>query len=391
MQNTVLLYALLLTGVAVGWWLGQRFAHQVKKKDYPDFIPSIEYLLAATNDRTLTRLLEGQQIDEDSLDIFLKLGRTLRTKGETERAIHLHQSLFARTDLQLTVQLTLKLELALDYLDAGLLDRAERLLEELMTQKAKGKVFEEAALHLVELYEAESEWRKICQLYEERRLPKMDLFEKRVSHAYCELAERSVAERNFLDARQLCRQALKIHSQCGRAYVVQGNLAYGQGEPREAIRCYLRALELNSKVIISILPTLVDCFNQVNDPKGLLHICYKEWQSNHYVPALKLYVQGVATQQSPERAVTLLLEELAKAPSNAGFECLVELVVQHELQLEKLQLQKLYAILRAIVSHEPKFVCGHCGFKSNEFHWLCPSCKNWSTTTHFVGAHLRAR
>lgn len=384
MQDTVLLYALLLTGVAVGWWLGNRFARQPVASKTPDFIPSVEYLLAETNDETLNHLLNLPKLDEDAFELFLKIGRSFRSKGDTERAIHLHQTLFARTDLQRDALLILKHELALDYLDAGLLDRAERLLLEFVHHKGKEPTYVLAAKNLVELYEAEGEWHKVCDLHRSRLLPKQEAILHRVSHAYCELAEQAIERQDFLECKQLCRQALKIHPQCARAYLVQGEIAFNQNELNEAVRCYLRALELNPQAIIGAMPNLLASLKLLNDEVGIVHHFRNQWQASHYEPSLKAYIEQVAIDKGPEVAVNVLLEELANSPSNQGFVILIELFIQYDLQIDKLQLQRLYGILRAIVKHEPKFVCEQCGFKSNEHHWLCPSCKNWGTLTNFA-------
>lgn len=384
MQDTVLLYALLLTGVAIGWWLGNRFANQQKIKYSPDFVPSVEYLLAETNDDTLNHLLNLPKLDEEAFELFLKIGRSFRSKGDTERAIHLHQTLFARTDLQRNSLLILKHELALDYLSAGLLDRAERLLLEFVHHKGKEPIYYTAAKNLVELYEAEGEWQKICDLYEHKLLPKEDAIWHRVAHAYCELAERAEQRNDNLECRQLCRMALKIHPQCARAYVVQGDLAFHQQEPNEAVRCYLRALELNSKTIINVLPNLLASFKLLQDHVGISRHFHEQWQASHYEPALRTFIEQRVQDKGAEVAINQLLEELANAPSNQGFIILLELFLQHDLSIDKLQLTRLYDILRAIVKHESKFVCEQCGFKSNEYHWLCPSCKNWGTLTNFA-------
>ncbi len=81
MMDSALVYILLLTGVALGWTFGYRFAQQGKKSEKPDWIPSIEYLLAESNDASLAKLLNVDQIDDDAIDLFLKLGRSLREKG----------------------------------------------------------------------------------------------------------------------------------------------------------------------------------------------------------------------------------------------------------------------------------------------------------------------
>lgn len=389
MNEHALLYVLLLAAVAVGWLLGYRFAHQAKKKDVPDFIPTVEFLLSEANDASLERLLNVPALDDNAIDLFLKLGRALRDKGEADRAVQLHQALFARTDLPRAQQLQVELELAIDYLRAGLLDRAERLLQELL--HSKGRIHEQAARYLVELYEEEGEWQNILDLYQQRKLPHHQPLEKRVAHAVCELAEQAAKSRHYLDTQKLCRLALKIDGQCARAYVVQGNLAYGQDEPNEAIRCYLRAVDVDPQAIISVLNPLCDSFSKTGDTSGLMAHLGRQWHNSQYVPVLMARTQALATQEGPEQAVTALLKELAQIPSNQGFFALVELVVQYRLQLDKSQLLSLYGILRRIVEHEPKFLCKSCGFKATEFHWRCPSCKDWSSISPFVPQLTRSK
>lgn len=382
MLDSALVYVLLLVGVAVGWTLGYRFAKQVKKSTPEDWVPSVEYLLAQAGDVSLERLLNVPHLDDDSIDLFLKLGKTLREKGEVDRAIHLHQSLFARTDLSKTTLQTLELELAIDFSHAGLLDRAERLFIQLLS--AKGRVRDKASVHLVELFEEEGEWQEIYDLYQQKKIHITPFLAKRVSHAVCELAETAVASGDFLEAQKLSRIALKIDSSCARAFVVTGDMAFGQKEFHEAIRCYLRAVDVDPQSLIAILDPLVDSFNRLGDGSGLLNHLSRHWRETHYVPALVAKVQCLAEAEGAEVAIESLLIELQNQPSNSGFFSLVEMVVRHKQQLDKSQLLVLYDILRRIVEDEPKFVCKNCGFKAKEPHWRCPSCKDWATVTSFV-------
>jgi len=389
MMDSALVYILLLTGVALGWTFGYRFAQQGKKSEKPDWIPSIEYLLAESNDASLAKLLNVDQIDDDAIDLFLKLGRSLREKGEADRAIHLHQALFARADLPRSTLHLLELELALDYSCAGLLDRAEKLYVELL--ESKGRVHEQASRYLVELLEEEGEWQRIFDLHKQRKFASLDLLDRRISHAVCELAERAVARGDYLETQNLCRQALKIDSRCARAFVVLADMAYHQGEYREAIRCYLKAVDLDDQALVRILDRLVLAFKAVDDSKGLKEHLQRHWNLTHYVPALIATMESLASEEGPNQAIPQLLAELKNHPSNQGFFALVELVVQHRQQLDKSQLLVVYDILRRIVASEPKFVCTNCGFKAKEPHWRCPSCKNWSTATAFVPAPPMAK
>lgn len=380
-MDSALIYVLLLLGVAIGWTLGYRFAKQGKKQTPDNWLPSVEALLAQAGDVSLERLLNLSQLDDDSVDLFLKLGKTLRDKGEVDRAIHLHQSLFARTDLSKHILQTLELELAIDFSHAGLLDRAERLYLELLD--AKGRIKEHASRHLVELYEDEGEWQEIYNLHVEKKLHLTLHLSKRVSHAVCELAEGAVSSSDYLQAQKLCRQALKIDPGCARSFVVSGNMAYGHQEYHEAIRCYLKAVEIDPQALISLLDKMIRAFKELDDPEGLLNHLGKHWHESHYVPALVAKVQCMAERDGGGAGISALLAELKNQPSNSGFFALIEMVVQHKQQLDKSQLFTLYDILRRIVDNEPKFICKNCGFKAEESHWRCPSCKDWATIDSF--------
>jgi len=380
--DTALLYILLLAAVALGWTLGYRYAQQGKKVNYPDWIPSVDYLLAESNDAALEKLIKIDQMDDEAIDLLLKLGKSLRDKGELDRAMHLHQKLFARADLERSALYAIQFELACDYSAAGLLDRAERILRELLA--AKGRNSDRAATLLIELLEEEGEWSNILELYKDKKLPSTARLNRRVSHAVCELAERALKKSDFLEVQQLCKQALKIDSACARAYVVQGDLAFGQSEHREAVRCYLKAAEIDESSVVSVVERMTEAFSVSGDKEGLKTHLHDQWARTGYVPALMASMGVVVTQGTPEEAVSKILDELRLRPSNQGFLALAELIVTQRQQLDKSQLLQLYDILRGIVAAEPKFVCSNCGFKAKEPHWRCPSCKDWASIRPFV-------
>ncbi|GAA6145711.1 tetratricopeptide repeat protein [Thalassolituus maritimus] len=380
--DTAILYVLLLAAVALGWTLGYRYAQQSKKQDYPDWIPSVDFLLAESNDSALENLLKIDQLDDDSIDLLLKLGKSLRDKGELDRAMHLHQKLFARADLERSALYAIQFELACDYSSAGLLDRAERILRDLL--EAKGHNRDKAALLLIELLEEEGEWQNIIDLYREKMLPQGSRLSRRVAHAACERAEHAVRQSDFLTVQKLCKQALKIDSGCARAHIVLGDLAYSQNEYREAIRCYLKAAEVDDSSVLSVVEKLSAAFKYSSDYSGLKQHLTEHWIKTGYVPALVASMNVEGSDALPESAVSELLLELKKRPSNQGFLALAEVVLSHRQQLDKSQLLQLYDILRGIVASEPKFVCSSCGFKAKEPHWRCPSCKDWATIKAFV-------
>jgi lipopolysaccharide biosynthesis regulator YciM len=376
----LVIYFLLLVAIGCGWLLGRfqgkRFATLRMRRDT---LPSIDFLLAENNDGALDRLLDVAEISDEAVELYLNLGRIFREKGQTEKSIQLHQNLFARTDLSDKAQLDVELELATDFLKAGLLDRAERLLTDLIQED--GHTRKQASRLLVQLYEEEQEWQSILELYKKSKLPDLPDITSRVAQAACEFAGDLFEKGSFLESHQYLKLALKVNPLCARANVIFAQIAASQDEPREAVRCYLKALKQDNNVMLAILPEMAECFTKLRDYQGLDSQLASHWQQNHTVDVLVKRVKLLAREGKQQQAIEILLTELFQHPSNQGFFALVEMVVNEKAVLNSSQLMSVYDILRRIVETEIKYVCRSCGFKAKEHHWRCPSCKNWASIT----------
>lgn len=373
----VFIYLLLVVATAIGWVLG-RFQGRFSGRHFTRTpLPSIDFLLAESNDGALDRLLDVADISDEAVELYLNLGRIFREKGQSEKAIQLHQNLFSRTDLSDKAQLDVELELATDFLKAGLFDRAERLLTDLINEE--GHTRNQASRLLVQLYEEEGEWLSILDLYKKSRLPDISDVNSRVAQAACEHATALFSKGDFLASHQYLKLALKVNPLCARANIIFAEVAASEHEYHEAIRCYLKALRQDNNIMLPILPSLIECFTYLDDFSGLDKQLDQHWHKNHTVEVLVQRVKLLASRAQQQQAVEILLSELFHFPSNKGFFALVEMVVDHKAVLNTSQLMQVYDILRRIVETESKYVCRSCGFKALEHHWRCPSCTNWAS------------
>lgn len=377
-SSDILFFIILIVAIACGWILGRFQGRRTAGRALGrSVLPSIDFLLAENNDGALDRLLDVEEISDEAVELYLNLGRIFREKGQTEKAIQLHQNLFSRTDLSDKAQLDVELELATDFLKAGLLDRAERLLTDLIHEE--GHTRKQSSRLLVQLYEEECEWLSILDLYKKSVLPDLPDVTSRVAQAACEYANEMFKKGDYLSSHQYLKLALKVNPLCARANIIFAQVAASQGEYHEAVRCYLKALKQDSNIMLAILPSLEECFSHLEDLASLDEQLNKHWQKNHEVEVLVSRMKLMADQGEQQQAVEVLLSELFRYPSNKGFYTLVEMVVDHKAVLNTSQLMQVYDILRRIVATESKYICRSCGFKALEHHWRCPSCKNWAS------------
>ena len=113
------------------------------------------FLLDGEEDDAVDAFTEALSVNEDTVDTHIALGSVLRKRGEVDRAIRIHQNLLKRPQLT-TVQLHQShLELARDFIAAGLYDRAEQLLSDLT---AVDRIQCGSAAHLLDVHEAQRDW-----------------------------------------------------------------------------------------------------------------------------------------------------------------------------------------------------------------------------------------
>jgi lipopolysaccharide biosynthesis regulator YciM len=130
--NSLLLLVLLVVAIGIGFFLGRR--ERSAKRLPPargDYMRGLNYLLSEQADVAVDAFIESLDVNDDTVDTHLALGALVRRRGEVDKAIRVHQNLLARPRLSPRFRAQAELELARDYLAAGLLGRAESLLKEL--------------------------------------------------------------------------------------------------------------------------------------------------------------------------------------------------------------------------------------------------------------------
>ena len=159
-----LLWLLLPVAAAGGWFAAQRTGARRSAAFWnysSDFHAGLGALLDERRERPVELFTTLSDTDRDTADTHLALGRLFRRRGEMDRAILLHESLLEREELGGAVHADARYELARDYGSAGLLDRAESVLRELVRS---GHRVDDAYESLLELHERERDWKRAIEV-----------------------------------------------------------------------------------------------------------------------------------------------------------------------------------------------------------------------------------
>src|SRR5690606_28359827 len=95
----------------------------------------LNYLLNEQPDKAIDTFITALEVDSNTVEPYLALGNLFRRRGEVDRAIRVHQDLIQRPHLTPSQKGQALLELGLDYMRAGMLDRAENLFLETLKLK----------------------------------------------------------------------------------------------------------------------------------------------------------------------------------------------------------------------------------------------------------------
>jgi lipopolysaccharide biosynthesis regulator YciM len=389
-------FLLVLTAIVAGWLLGRGSragAAEGSGQSYQPYYKGLNYLLNDHPDEELDGFIAALEVNSETLETHLAVGNLMRRKGEVERAIRIHQNLLARPNLPREHLHQAHLELARDYISAGLWDRAEGLLEDLLNEAPELR--STAKRYLMEIYQDEKEWAKAVDMAQQL-LPKRSLLKSSapqdsqitlsLAHYCCELAEQAISKNNYLSARAQLKQALRYDSSCVRASLLLADIEYRRGHFAIAIR-YLRKVKEQDPVFIAeTIPLLRQCHQQLEDEQGFLQYLSDSFDRYPSATLLLTLAENIRASKGELAASEYLGAALKRRPSLRGLAKMVELSIDGSSGRSKESLAILQLLMEQLMHNKPQYQCQHCGFSGKQLHWLCPGCKQWGQIKAIRGA-----
>ncbi|HWY24372.1 MAG TPA: tetratricopeptide repeat protein, partial [Nevskia sp.] len=231
-------WLLLPLGMALGWAWARRRAEGAPRSREDAAQAGLEDL--GEDDQAIAALSHAADADPAAAELQLTLGALFRKRGEIDRAIRLHETLLARTDLPRKVADAARIELAQDYLKAGLLDRAESLLQDM---EGSSPQLAAALELLLDLYEQARDWPQALEAGRRLQSVKGQSLGPRLAQYCCETADSAQRQNDLAAATRELQQALEYNPECVRASLAQAVLAEAAKDWKEAIKAYWRAMQ----------------------------------------------------------------------------------------------------------------------------------------------------
>lgn len=389
MPLELLLFALLFVALALGWWLGRQERRRLSPPPGTlgeishDYFVGLNHLLNEQPDAAIETFIKALEVNSDTIETHIALGNMFRSRGQSDKAVRVHQNLFARPSLTREQAARVQLELAKDFMAAGLLDRAERLLSELVGQNtATGQA---SQLLLVDLYEREKEWQKAIHTITPSMLKDNLQLRKAAAHYSCELAAIQLGKKDFVPARKLLKQATAFDTACIRATLLMAQLELQSGSAKVAIRILLRIPNQDPTYIPVMLQTLVDAYHRLDQPKDLVNTLEKILAEHNYTSVLIHLAETLRQKGRHQEALEKVDYYMLRQGSLKGVDYLINLYLHQADGDELAHLLTLKNLTQQLLEKKPEHQCGSCGFASKQLYWQCPKCREWGSIKPIIG------
>jgi lipopolysaccharide biosynthesis regulator YciM len=360
---------------ALGWIASRLDLRQMRmaNRQAPRaYFKGLNYLLNEQQDQAIDAFIEAVQNDPDTSELHFALGNLFRRRGEYDRAVRVHEHLLSRADLSSADRQRAQHGLALDFLKAGLLDRAEEALRKLEGTSYEGQ----ARLARLAIYERSREWPEAAQVAQLLEKSGEANFEMRLAHYQCEQAREAVQQGDAAQALQLLTTTLQTTPEAARPRILLGQLQLSQGQAAEAFATLSVLFERSHAAATLAAPSLVKAAQAASMGEQAIQLLQKHYDKQPSIDVLDAITALTAT--SPEGQATSHQRYLDHLSQHTSLMAAARWLSDESPSTPALPAPVQKALEQAI-RPLARYRCAACGFEAKEHFWHCPGCQAWDS------------
>jgi len=353
-------------------WLASRIdlrQLRIENRQAPKaYFKGLNFLLNEQQDQAIDAFIEAVQNDPDTSELHFALGNLFRRRGEYERAVRVHEHLMSRGDLTQPERDRAQHAIALDYLKAGLLDRAETAL-----RKLEGTPFEEEArLALLSIYERSRDWANATDIAARLDSANHGSFGNRQAHYLCEQAGTMAAAGDTTGAMEALQRAASMAPASPRPLLDMAKLQHQVGKAHDALQT-LFGLEKTAPqglpLASGLMANIAQASGQQTAALAVLKGSYAQMPSIDTVEAIvKLESDAASARQWYMRHLEHQQSLIAASKWIAG---------------DRRDDDHQHALVQRALDQATKplmrYRCAACGFEATQHFWHCPGCQAWDS------------
>lgn len=346
------------------------------------YFRGLNHLLSDRQDEAIDAFIEAVQKDPDTADLHFALGNLFRRRGEYDRAVRVHEHLLARGDLKQTERDRAQHALSMDFLKAGLLDRAEAALAKLDATDYEAQ----ARVARLAIYERTRDWPqavKLAQQIQSRpspntRAPHSQLqgdLGPRIAHYLCEQAAGLQPEQTQ-ERRALLEEALSIAPQAARARIeLAHHLKKTESEAIQGFDMLASLAEHAPASLPLVARELASWAHDSGQVARALQLLQTHYERSHSLDLLEAINALNEPLLGREAVRSQYVNHLQHEPSLV--------VASRWLAGEQMEHEQFHPLVQKALNQaaQPllRYRCAACGFEASRHFWQCPGCQTWDS------------
>lgn len=368
----------------IGWlasrWdlrLENRMDERERMRQQRSTFKGLSLLLNEQPDQAIETLVKIAQLDPETIELHFALGSLFRRRGETERAIRVHQHLADRDDLKPRDRDHAAYELGRDFLRAGLLDRAEASLNRV----GNGKFAAPAKESLLEMYQIERDWTKAIIAATELEGLQGKSHHTEIAQFHCELGQDALRRKDLPAVEQSIALALQAVPNHARALILQGDYFMAMDRPAQAIDVWTTVAKAHPAYMHLLADRWMAAHVALDKADaGLTALCelLRTQASGELLDIVQKHMMQIRGAQATE---AMLVEVMQHSPSLSALSKLAQtrlVLAESNGSPERVSdLQATLGLLKQRTTSLARYTCGNCGFRARRFYWQCPGCNHW--------------
>jgi lipopolysaccharide assembly protein B len=367
---TWLLWGLPLA-FALGWVASRLDLRQwrIESRQTPKaYFRGLNHLLNEQQDQAIDAFIEAVQGDPDTAELHFALGNLFRRRGDYDRAVRVHEHLLARADINQKDRDRAQHALAMDFLKAGLLDRAEAALS-----KLDGSAFEgEALLALLSIYERSRDWPNAQKVAQKLEAAQQGSFSPRLAHYLCEEADLARANGDSSKAMALLDEATRRAPQLARPWLATASLKAQTGDAAGAYKALQQLAQQAPQGLPLAAASMVELARQLGKESETAVLLQA---AHEHAPSLDITEALAKLAPDASGARQCYLAHLEREPSLV----IATQWLAGETLSDSAAQERVIKALEHASNPLRRYRCAACGFEARQHFWQCPGCQSWDS------------
>lgn len=358
---TVTLAGVIIVVAILGYWFG-RSGETAGRFDwrFRDFLDG----LPRRSEKAIDAYLRESEKEQQQPGAAFELAAYFRSSGDWRRALQIHESLAARTDLAADARARAMLEIGDDYRGAGMLDRAG---EAYARTAGYAPLRLEALRRRLGVCEQLQDWEQAIRVTAQLGPEEPEAAGRLRCHYLCQLAGEQAQAGDSSQAQKLWKRAAREGKACPRPAV---DRALAGGEPfGRRLAAAASHPEFAELILVGLAE---DCEPDAGALDRELFALLRE------VPALGPRL-AAALLMAPSllcrSSAACLLSALRETYPAYGRTCAAGAAPALSLR----SLNELRDELHKVAGGVPRWVCSGCGHEDDAHSWRCAECGAWET------------